>query len=572
MKVILFNIKCLLIGCFLVFITNEAKALLVIESVSQASNGECNGAINLTAIGDDGPYSFSWSNGTSNSWAHFLCPGSYTVTVTDIYGCEESLTIEVRGCALYLDAIVTPGCSTNNTLGTIILNSNYSDYEYSDIAWSTIGEEAPDAIFANEGAANLVDGLYCVAIQVSNGGASGDNCDIRQCFYINTVTDCSDVYYPPPTLSSPPVIINEVSNGLRELEEYYELLVVGTGTGSCDEPETFDLRGFIVDDNNGDFSFIQGGVLPYDRGFATGHIRFKYIDRWKEVPVGSLILIYNDGLITLENDPDDSDEDKSYIVPISDDGLEGTVNRPGLYTSLGYFPFLANYYPANWDAIPMYNKADSPQIRYPNGGYCHGISFGPLDKMTGGPDDLHVYAGDATHKCFYFDGFDFLNKNNYKSAYAQQQETPGYPNSYLNAEFIANLCTQGFMRNEESQVVQNITLNSSIEQEVEERVDKGNTLLTKEKNVIASVYPNPSAGDVTLELESNISTTVTVNIVTLYGQELLQKKVSITEGENTLKLNLKQKGILPSGVLLMNVIDESSRHLIDIFKIVLVEE
>lgn len=560
----------------LFFCSIQTYATIVVESVSNAVNNNCNGAIDIAVVGNNGPYSFAWSNGTSGEDAHFLCPDTYTVTVTDIYGCEENLTIEIGGCALYINPVIIPGCTANNTQGSIVLNSSINSGDFEEIYWNTIGEESPDGIFTDEGAVNLTNGIYCVTIRIIPAGSSDVHCELQQCFYINTVSDCSDINYPPPT--NPPVIINEASNGLYATQEYYELLVIGTGAGSCEDPETVDLRGFIIDDNNGDFS-ISPTYSPeaFDTGVATGHIRFKNIDRWKEVPVGSLILIYNNQYRTLSDDPEDSNEDMSYIVPITDDGLEGTLQRPGLFTSLNYFPFIGNYSPASWDAIPMYNGADAPQIRYPNGDYCHGISYGPSNKMTGGPHGLFVHIGHGVHQFFYLDGHNYLDKNDYGSAFVSStgiQETPGYPNTDSNAEFIANLCIEGFINNEENGIIQsNLSSNEQTVHNVEERSNKESVQQSLgEKEIVAVVYPNPSAGNVTIELDSDISTVVTINIVTLLGQQVLQEKISVTEGKNTFKLDLKEKYNLVDGVLLMNVIDESSRHLIDIFKIVLVQD
>jgi hypothetical protein len=60
------------------------------------------------------------------------------------------------------------------------------------------------------------------------------------------------------------IIINEFSNGPSGTKEYMEFLTVG-----C-PGQTVDIRGWIFDDNNGDFS---GGPTT-GIGIALGHSRF----------------------------------------------------------------------------------------------------------------------------------------------------------------------------------------------------------------------------------------------------------------------------------------------------------
>ena len=53
------------------------------------------GSINLFPIGGTGPYSFLWSNGSTNQNLNAVISGSYTVTITDFNGCTHDTTISI---------------------------------------------------------------------------------------------------------------------------------------------------------------------------------------------------------------------------------------------------------------------------------------------------------------------------------------------------------------------------------------------------------------------------------------------------------------------------------------------
>src|ERR1700760_1780609 len=76
------------------------------------------------------------------------------------------------------------------------------------------------------------------------------------------------------------LVLNEVSQGSSGTKEYVELVVVGTKT--CTD-STADLRGWIIDDNNG---WLGSGT---GQGIAQGCMRFSQSATWQKVPYGSVI-------------------------------------------------------------------------------------------------------------------------------------------------------------------------------------------------------------------------------------------------------------------------------------------
>ncbi|MFK7807755.1 MAG: PKD domain-containing protein, partial [Saprospiraceae bacterium] len=67
---------------------NNPNPMFMDGLASPASNcDECDGSIMITVTGGEGPYSYNWSNGQVEESIFDGCPGLYTVTITDAFGC-----------------------------------------------------------------------------------------------------------------------------------------------------------------------------------------------------------------------------------------------------------------------------------------------------------------------------------------------------------------------------------------------------------------------------------------------------------------------------------------------------
>ena len=238
------------------------------------------------------------------------------------------------------------------------------------------------------------------------------------------------------------LIMNEATNGTTGVREYFEMVVVGDGS-ICN----VDLRGWIFDDNNGDFSCGPRSSA----GIAPGHARFAASDpTWSAVPLGATIIVYNNfdtdtGMPA--PDPTDANGDLVYVVPIFGSAIEITGGSPMLPTGSGstcpgtgtstyggvsYFPN------GSWGVLGLRNSGgDAAQTRDASGNYFHGFSYGSTN-ITGGPDNLNVTTGTGSARTFFFTGGDYRDVSNFSFAAASAQ-TPGSPNDASNAAFIANL-------------------------------------------------------------------------------------------------------------------------------------
>lgn len=73
--------------------------------------GAENGILSSTVSGGKGPYTRMWSNGGTSASLPLLSAGTYTVVVTDAYGCQDSSTIELT----QPDSFAITGVITNES-------------------------------------------------------------------------------------------------------------------------------------------------------------------------------------------------------------------------------------------------------------------------------------------------------------------------------------------------------------------------------------------------------------------------------------------------------------------------
>jgi hypothetical protein len=239
-----------------------------------------------------------------------------------------------------------------------------------------------------------------------------------------------------PTLlpGSQGLLINEFSNGptsgLGE-QEYYEFVVAGR----CGE--TVDVRGYIIDDNNG--TFTTNFSSPAGTGIAAGHLRLTNHAQWSNIPVGSLIVVYNEGDPNASlppDDPFDSNNDSLYVIPHTfSDLVEINTTIPNAVA-----PADSNYAPAtygstSWTALNIRNAGDAIQVRMPDGTYFHGVSYGGSE-ISGGPNNMKILNSGMGGMCGWFNSGDYLNASNWSTGTVAGNETPGLPNNAANYAWL----------------------------------------------------------------------------------------------------------------------------------------
>ena len=237
-----------------------------------------------------------------------------------------------------------------------------------------------------------------------------------------------------PETNNGVLMVTEISNGPTGTlhgECEYAVIAVGPCTANPGA-DSVDVRGWILDDNNGVFN---NNTCGSNRGIGTGHYRLAFNDVWAKVPVGSSIVLYNldDNCYTLPTTPSTAPNSGGiYFEPVG-----GTTAAPlppnTLIERYGSFPTSTTcgtycnpngttpYVTASsWSStVGLGNSGDGFQVRCPgcndiNTGtpsFYHGIGYGPatgtapfssLAATTGNLGAPVVTTSTGSNKRFYF--------------------------------------------------------------------------------------------------------------------------------------------------------------------------
>ncbi|MCK5105113.1 MAG: SprB repeat-containing protein, partial [Cyclobacteriaceae bacterium] len=123
--------------------------------------GANSGSIDIGIEGGIAPYTFLWSNGSSNQNLTNLYAGTYNVQVTDASGCSAEKTITlINSTSIQVEAKVTQPSCQEGTAGSIALSVTGGTEPYT-FSWSNDMESATID--------GLSDGYYRVTITDQNG-------------------------------------------------------------------------------------------------------------------------------------------------------------------------------------------------------------------------------------------------------------------------------------------------------------------------------------------------------------------------------------------------------------------
>ena len=226
------------------------------------------------------------------------------------------------------------------------------------------------------------------------------------------------------------LIINEVSNGSAGNQEYVEFVVVSnTVTYDCSAstPPCIDIRGWIFDDNSGYHG--TGGI-------ATGAVRFSQNLLWSCVPLGTIILIYNNGDVNPAIPAADlslSDGNCQIIAPVNSTLFETNATTPGAVACS--YPITGWIAGGDWNKTLLANPGDCARIVNLAGCEVFSVCWG-----SNNLNNQIYFSGSGAQKVQYFNGVDPYNTVNWTNASnlpSPGAQTPGSPNNAANAAYIA---------------------------------------------------------------------------------------------------------------------------------------
>lgn len=155
-------------GCdtTIAFVIAPFQPIAATATVQQSDcHGNCNGTINLAATGGVGVLGFQWAPepGTGQGTATIggLCPGDWTVTITDAAGCDTVITYAITeppALAIVVDAVQDASCN-NASDGAISISITGGTPGYG-VAWSGPGGYHS----TSEDISGLAPGTYVVVV------------------------------------------------------------------------------------------------------------------------------------------------------------------------------------------------------------------------------------------------------------------------------------------------------------------------------------------------------------------------------------------------------------------------
>ncbi|MCA0133431.1 Ig-like domain-containing protein, partial [Winogradskyella alexanderae] len=165
-----------LVGCETPYTSNP----IIVETLNFESvvtdvlcRTEATGDIDITVIGGQAPFNFSWNNGATTEDLTDVIAGNYSLTITDANGCSITGNFTIAQPSQQLSSsrnIVNVACNGENT-GSIDLSVTGGTAPYT-FAWSN-GETTEDI-------SNLIAGTYNVTVTDANGCTTTNSAEVTE--------------------------------------------------------------------------------------------------------------------------------------------------------------------------------------------------------------------------------------------------------------------------------------------------------------------------------------------------------------------------------------------------------
>jgi hypothetical protein len=149
--------------------------------------GNNNGWAMITASGGVPAYTYAWSNGNNSSQITNVGANTYTVTVTDVFGCEISSSVTITEPASAVTATIT-----NNGNGSLTASGSGGSGSYTFL-WNSLAGNQTTAT-----ATGLTSGTYTVVVSDANGCNALFTLDIIVVGHTAIINNNSIVIFPNP--------------------------------------------------------------------------------------------------------------------------------------------------------------------------------------------------------------------------------------------------------------------------------------------------------------------------------------------------------------------------------------
>lgn len=185
-----------------VTITEPAVLTTAIATTDVSCNGDCDGSATATPSGGTQPYTFQWDSATGNqitSVATNLCPGIYSVVVTDANGCTtmgQAVITEPAVLTVTTSSVATSCQACTDGSATAFPSGGTPSYSY---FWSPSAQ-------TGQTASNLGGGDYTVTVTDAQGctamdtvtvqsptGIISEDAGISVNVYPNPITDVANI-------------------------------------------------------------------------------------------------------------------------------------------------------------------------------------------------------------------------------------------------------------------------------------------------------------------------------------------------------------------------------------------
>lgn len=170
----------------------DPQIVLSTTAVNNTCDNSCDGQTSIITIGGTSPYQYSWSNGCTIEQCNNLCPGTYSVTVSDTWGCSDTTSTLITAppaLIAFINTSSTPSCNNScDATASVNVFGGTPGYTY---YWNSVSPQLTPT------ADSLCSGTYICFVSDSNSCATSDTIIITPPTAISIITntfptDCYD--------------------------------------------------------------------------------------------------------------------------------------------------------------------------------------------------------------------------------------------------------------------------------------------------------------------------------------------------------------------------------------------